>query len=861
LRSRLTILAALLSGCASPVLVVDVQNPQGLPIAHEHVVVDWFGPNGETRSGTHDFDVSGNLGTFSISLSSVSGGRLRVSVEVQDVTSTEVGRGSATVALDGRSRYDLTLRATRLLGGQESTLLAGIPGGNGDRAGATGPDPTLPGRLDHPIAFTSHGHSGMAGSVGFVLERCGAIKKIHAVGGSSIEVQPFLPCGRKLAPGSQPPNGKVSDLSLDDPTAMVSDPYNGSLYIADGARILQIPFAMLDVDASQLSYVDFAAASGQPPQHAADLALAPYRDSATTQATPYTELLVADDKANVVWSFPIPGGTPVIAAGQLGACPTPPLDDAEVAHPPAMSGMMWQPGPYLQPTQAHLCRPTGLETGAIAGPGSDPVFFVIDKGNGSVRMVAPNGLATGSPGITTLFDGFPNLNALGYRYLKPNSVLAGVEIGGMFFWNGDQLVRFIEYMNPVVEGLGLTGMIGTGATPGYTESFNMLNAISAVSAGGESTVQFDGVRHTYRVSDQEASDALVGKSFFLFVQEGNAVVSRVDTDLNVAPWYGAGPHRGNDVIGAKPAANAVFSQPVGLAWNGLSDAFVADHDNHAIARLTYDGTNLPLSGVKVDPLAGCPGTPGRVDGPAATALLRNPTQVAWDAKGAVLYVLDGDGTAVRNLSFDANGTPTEIHTLFADDTSDGPACGTDGGVQDGGMGAPGLLGSSSSMAFDATHRTLFLAHADAPDVLRLDLDGSSPQLLPLPSGFAAGAQLAVVDATLWALDPNGRLAAIDLLGSAASEARAVSDLAPGGNVTAFGTDGEWLYVADDSSRVWRVDPHDAVPAVTPLMGDGQHGLKVGPQPGFNRVGGFGYDAARGVLLISDSAENSVVAIQ
>jgi hypothetical protein len=197
---------------------------------------------------------------------------------------------------------------------------------------------------------------------------------------------------------------------------------------------------------------------------------------------------VADDKSNVVWSYPIAGGPPVIAAGQLGACPTPPLADAEVAHPPAMSGTPWQPGPYLPPTQAHLCRPSGLETGAIAGPGSDPVFFVTDKGNGSVRMVAPNALGAGMPGITTLFDGFPNLNALGYRYLKPNTVLAGVEIGGMFFWNGDQLVRFIEYMNPVVEGLGLTGMIGTGATPGYTESFNMLNAISATSSGGNGSL-------------------------------------------------------------------------------------------------------------------------------------------------------------------------------------------------------------------------------------------------------------------------------------------------------------------------------------------------------------------------------------
>lgn len=87
-------------------------------------------------------------------------------------------------------------------------------------------------------------------------------------------------------------------------------------------------------------------------------------------------------------------------------------------------------------------------------------------------------------------------------------------------------------------------------------------------------------------------------------------------------------------------------------------------------------------------------------------------------------------------------------------------------------------------------------------------------------------------------------------------------LAVGGAVTALGSDGEWLYLADDGARAWRVDPYADALTTTALFGDGVRGVfPAGAPPGLNRVGGIAYDAVRGVLVVSDTAENVVVTVQ
>lgn len=855
------LVAAATGGCAAPAVVVTIDNPEQLPIAHERVRADWSGDGGATRSTTHDFAVNGNLGTFAIERAHIGRGRLRVSVELDDAAGVEVGRATGTIVLGNQTRTDLRLRATRLLSHPHATLLAGLPGGRGDRDGPTGGDPLLPARLDEPLAFTSIGPVNVNGAVGLVLEACGAIRRVRPQVGAANAVDLILPCSRHTPPSA---SGAFVDLSLDDPATLLGDPYGPTVYIADGARVLAVAYPAIDSDPATLTYYDFTAASGMAPMHIADLALGPYH-AREAGATPYDTLYVADDVANVVWAYPIAGGAPTIAVGQLGACLTP-LPAIETAHPPSGGGA-WSPGPYVAPSSAHLCRPTRLDTGAISGVGSDPVLFVGDAGHGNVRMATPHGLG-GAPGVTTLFDGLSGFQAFGYRFLGSNVVLAGTEVGAMFFWTENRLSYFLLYSNPTLSGNGTTSPIAVGAWPGYTDRFNFLTALGAAAMGKPLDVRFDDVTHTFRVTDNAQADAVVSRSFMMFAERGSSVIKSVDLDLDVIPWIGAGPHIGVETVGGDTAAQALFAAPAGLAWNGSDTLYVADRGNDAVAAVRYDDSATPIKGVQSAPLVGCPRTGGHVDGPATQALLRRPRAVAFDAAHTALFILDADGTSVRRAALGADGVPLEVHTLFAADGDDGTRWAADGGplppadVGDGGVAPAGLLGTASAMVFDEARRALWLAHADSADLVMVDVDDdtSTPKLVALPDGATAGQRLAIVDATLFAVGTGGQLTGIDLLADS-PVAAPLPALALPGAVTAAGSDGEWLYVADDSARVWRVDPIDLSAPPTLLFGDGAHGLVLGDNPGVNRVGGFAYDGARGILMVSDSVESSLVAIQ
>ena len=227
----------------------------------------------------------GSPGTFSIELAHGSSGKLRISAALDDSSGKHIGRASGTVLLDGRTRTDVQLRATRLLDGLPMGIVAGVPGGPGDRDGQTGIDPSLPARLDDPIAFTLLGHSARPGDIGYILQGCGSIRRLLPIPSGANQTDLFLPCSSHLP---QAASGPVSSLSLEDPTAMVADPYGHplgtpNLYIADGARIVAIAFpGAVDAPASGLTYTDFTALAGVSPMHISAMAIGPYQESMST---------------------------------------------------------------------------------------------------------------------------------------------------------------------------------------------------------------------------------------------------------------------------------------------------------------------------------------------------------------------------------------------------------------------------------------------------------------------------------------------------------------------------------------------------------------------------------------------------
>ena len=103
-----------------------------------------------------------------------------------------------------------------------------------------------------------------------------------------------------------------------------------------------------------------------------------------------------------------------------------------------------------------------------------------------------------------------------------------------------------------------------------------------------------------------------------------------------------------------PAERALFHAPEGIALDRFGRVLVADAQNHAIRRVSADGTVTTLAGGNGE---------GALDGSRARARFDYPEHVAVDGDGAV-YVVDGDDRirtialdgAVSTVEWDAAGT-------------------------------------------------------------------------------------------------------------------------------------------------------------------------------------------------------------
>ncbi len=120
----------------------------------------------------------------------------------------------------------------------------------------------------------------------------------------------------------------------------------------------------------------------------------------------------------------------------------------------------------------------------------------------------------------------------------------------------------------------------------------------------------------------------------------NFVIRKVAPDRTVTTLAGSsGRWGGNDGVGSE----ARFGTVCGVAVDSFGRVYVADHGNSTIRIITPEGV--------VSTLAGKPAETGSADGPRTQARFNRPRGVALTAEGTV-YVADSDNHVIRKITTD-----------------------------------------------------------------------------------------------------------------------------------------------------------------------------------------------------------------
>jgi len=116
----------------------------------------------------------------------------------------------------------------------------------------------------------------------------------------------------------------------------------------------------------------------------------------------------------------------------------------------------------------------------------------------------------------------------------------------------------------------------------------------------------------------------------------NHAIRKITTNGTVTTFAGKGTYGFRNGTGT----NAMFNYPIGVAVDGSNNVFVADSDNCLIRKIATNGVVTTLAGNGLD---------GFVDGTGTNASFSFPQGVAVDGDGNV-FVADAGNNAVRKIS-------------------------------------------------------------------------------------------------------------------------------------------------------------------------------------------------------------------
>ncbi len=413
---------------------------------------------------------------------------------------------------------------------------------------------------------------------------------------------------------------------------------------------------------------------------------------------------------------------------------------------------------------AQLSTITGVAADAIGN------VYIADSGNNRIRKVASTGIITtvagnGLAGYSG--DGGPAVNA---QLSSPSGVAS--DFSGTLYVgdSNNHRVRKITTSGIIssITGSGFPGYSAEGG-PAATAQVNKPTGLALDPVGNLYLAD----RFNYRIRKITTTGSIVslaGNGFRgYYVDGGPAANAQLDQPRGLARdasgnLYIADGNNcrirkltpngiittvaGNGVPGYSgdngPATSAQLAYQLGIAVNAAGELFIADSFNHRIRKVSANGIITTIVG------NGFPGYSGD-GGPAASAQINNPNDVAVDADGT-LYIADYSNYRIRKVS------PNGIVTTIA-------GTGVQGYSGDGGPAAGAQLSTIWGLTLDGggnLYMADYLNHRIrkiAANGVITTVAGNGAYGFSGDGGLARSASLAYPSGV--ALDPGGNLYILD----------------------------------------------------------------------------------------------------
>jgi hypothetical protein len=247
----------------------------------------------------------------------------------------------------------------------------------------------------------------------------------------------------------------------------------------------------------------------------------------------------------------------------------------------------------------------------------------------------------------------------------------------------------------------------------YSTASNMSSPVTVSQSPSSSTSVSSGQSFSF-----SAQDSLYYGAIITAVNAGGSVASSMSTGVQFSGVYVGTPSVGTVVTSAS------FGRIYAVAVDSAGNTYLADYSGNKIWRIPAGGS--------ASVLAGAGGTGGYVDGAAGSARFNNPSGIAVNAAGTVVYITDYGNSKVRKIT---GGTVTTL------------AGGTHGAWQDGASNVARFY-YPSGIAIDRTETVLFIGDKLTHRIRVVTIATGAVTTL------AGGANSTVGNAGAWA-DGNG----------------------------------------------------------------------------------------------------------